>query len=81
MTVLIIDTDDKKDLIKAKAIAKENGWLLKEDSSRKILPESNSKKLVKLLHEFAANGGPTSFPKDVSAWQREIRKDKILSGR
>ncbi len=81
MTVLIVDTDNKKDLVKAKAIAQENGWVLKENSSKKILPKSNSKKLVKLLHEFAAKGGPTSFPKDISAWQREMRKDKILTGR
>ncbi len=80
MTVLTINTDNKKDLVKAKTIAEENGWVL-QDKSKNALLESNNKKLVKLLREFASKGGPVSFPKNASAWQRKIRKDKKLIGR
>ncbi len=81
MTVLIIDTDNKKDLVKAKTIARENGWVLKQKKQQNNPPESNNKMLIQLFREFASKGGPVSFPKNASAWQRRIRKDKKLTGR
>ena len=80
MTVITIDTKNKKDLAKAKALAKENGWLVKEPP-QKTSPKKNGKKLVSLLNQFVLAGGQHSFPTNASAWQRKIRKDKKLSGR
>ncbi len=80
MTVITIDTKNKTELAKAKAIAKENGWIVNEPA-KKTLPKNNGKKLAALLTEFASKGGPVSFPADVSSWQRTVRKDKKLTGR
>ena len=84
MTVITIDTDDKKELAKAKAIAKKEGWLLKENKPgiRPLPPPKDSKALAKFISDFVKEtGGLTSFPKDASAWQREVRKDRKLFGR
>ena len=82
MTLLTIDTDNNADLAKAKLVAKQNGWILKQNSTtKKSLPKSNSKKLSSFLQEFAKSGGATSFTKNPLAWQIKTRKDKKLVGR
>ncbi len=37
--------------------------------------------MAAVMEAFAAAGGPTSFPDDLVARQREIRKDRPLPGR
>lgn len=84
MTVITIDTDDKKELAKAKAIAKKEGWVVKEKGPAltPLPPPADGKALAKFISDFVKeSGGLKSFPKDVSAWQREVRKDRKLFGR
>lgn len=45
------------------------------------LQTSNGAAMVAALEAIAKAGGPTSFPEDVVAWQREERKDRPLPGR
>ena len=85
MTTLTIDTDDANEIEKLKALAKEQGWLVKI-SSNTILREAiknkvtNGTKVMEAMQAFAEKGGFTSFG-DASEWQRETRKDKVLFGR
>ncbi len=79
MTVITIDTDNKTDLAKARAIAKENGWFIKETTTK--VTKRNGKKVAALLNELSLKGGPKSFPDDASKWQKLERKDKKIVGR
>lgn len=84
MTVITIDTDDKKEFAKAKAIAKKEGWVVNEKGPAlpPLPPPADGKVLAKFISDFVKEtGGLKSFPKDASAWQREIRKDRKLFGR
>ncbi len=84
MTTILIDTKSKKEIATAKAIAKEHGWLVKQKDNEPLPPlppKTDGKALVKIMEGFSKKGGFTSFPKDASAWQREIRKDKKFFGR
>ena len=43
--------------------------------------EPNGKKIAKIMTEIAARGTAFRDIKDPAAWQREIRKDRVLPGR
>ena len=84
MTTILIDTKSKKEIAIAKAIAKEQGWLVEQkenDLLPPLPPKTDGKALVKIMESFVKKGGLLSFPKNASNWQREIRKDKKLFGR
>lgn len=76
---ITIKGEDRKLLKQVEDLARKLGLKISKRNTS-LKDKNNGAKMAKLMAKMAKKGGIKSIP-DPAAWQREIRKDRILPGR